>query len=248
MNAIAAWFAALFARPPGASMAEGPRPPDPLPIPVLAIGDPDWPAILRAAGFAQPEMWAQHIAGPARRFGITAGKRAAAFAATNAHESAGGTRVEENLRYSARRLTEVWPSRFRTIEAALPFAWDPTDPDLEDKALANLVYGARMGNQLNGTADDDGWDYRGRGLTQLTGQDAYARASEALGLPLLQQPDLAAQPNCAATIACWVWAEWKRCNPLADAGDVEGWRRAINGGLIGLEDVKRRYAAALRVT
>ena len=231
----------MFARP----REEAPAP---LPLPVLAVGDaPDWPAILAAAGFIEPAMWARHIAFPAARRGIHRGRRAAAFAATIGHESAGGTRLVEGMGYSAARLMKVWPSRFPTLSAAQPYAWDPSDPDREDIALANLVYGGRMGNENDGTADNDGWDYRGRGLIGLTGKDAYSIAADQLGLPLLQQPDLAAQPNVAAEVACWVWAAWKGCNPLADAGHVEAWRRRINGGLIGLADVRARYEAALRV-
>ena len=95
------------------------------------------------------------------RYGITnSPARLAEWLAQTGNETGGYTRFEENLRYSARRLLEIWPSRFKTLAQALPYAWDPTDPDREDVALANLVYGARMGNQVNGTADNDGWDYR----------------------------------------------------------------------------------------
>jgi putative chitinase len=248
MNGILAAFARLFRRAPDHVPDVTKMVAPPPAIPVLAVGDaPDWPAILAAAGFANPALWARHIAWPAQRRGIHRGRRAAAFAATIAHESGGGTRLVEGMEYSARRLMKVWPRRFPTIEAARPFAWDPTDPDREDIALANHTYGGRMGNERNGTADDDGWTYRGRGLIGVTGRDGYSIAADQLGLPLVQQPDLAAQPNVAAEIAAWTWAVWKGCNPLADAGDVEGWRRRINGGLIGLDDVRRRYEAALKV-
>jgi putative chitinase len=242
MNGFLAALKRLFAPAPPAVPAPTPA------IPVVAIGEaPDWPAILAAAGFRDPAMWARQIAFPAQRRGIHRGRRAAAFAATIGHESQGGTLLEEGMRYSAARLMKVWPRRFPTLEAARPFAWDPSDPDREDIALANHTYGGRMGNQHNGTADDDGWLYRGRGLIGITGLDGYRIATDAVGLPLVQQPDLAAQPNVAAEIACWTWSAWKGCNPLADAGDVKGWRRAINGGLIGLDDVRQRYEAALRV-
>lgn len=236
MNAIATWFRDLFK----------PAAPAPLPapaaIPVHAIGDPDWPAILRAAGFAQAAMWAEHIAAPARRFGITAGRRAAAFAATIGHESLGGTVLVESLNYSPAGLLAAWPSRFSAADADRMGRANGRAAD--QRAIAERAYGGRMGNAAEGAGD--GWAYRGRGLIQITGRDAYRRAGEALGLPLEQQPDLAAQANCAGPVACWVWGAWKGCNPLADAGRVEPWRQAINGGLNGLADVRQRYEAALR--
>ena len=67
----------------------------------------------------------------------------------------------ENMNYSAARIRQVWPSR----PAAVQYAGKP-------KALANEVYGGRLGNR-RGT--DDGWDYRGGGIDQLTGRDNYAK-------------------------------------------------------------------------
>lgn len=244
MNAIAGWFARLFARPVGAVVSEGPAPLSaPAVIPVLAVGEPNWLAILRAAGFARPDMWAVHIEGTARRFQIAAGRRAAAFAATIAHESDGGRSLVESLNYDPAGLRRTWPPRFSAADAER--MGRVGDRPADQRAIAERAYGGRMGNGVEGTGH--GWSYRGRGLIQITGRDAYSLAGDACGLPLVQHPDLAAQPNCAGAVACWVWAEWKGCNGLADAGDIEGWRRAINGGLIGLEDVRRRYAAALRV-
>jgi putative chitinase len=83
------------------------------------------------------------------------------------------------------------------------------------------------------------------GLIQLTGRDAYRQAGAALNLPLETNPDMAASPQHAAVIACWTWAAWKGCNAPADREDIPEWRRRINGGVNGLEDVKRRYWAAL---
>jgi putative chitinase len=84
----------------------------------------------------------------------------AAILAEAHHETGGAMQpVSENLNHSAKRLTEVWPSRFPTIAAAQPFANNP-------RKLANKVYGGRLGN----TGDDDCWLYRGRGLADPLGQ------------------------------------------------------------------------------
>ncbi len=85
-----------------------------------------------------------------------------------AHHETGGRMqpVEENLNYSAKRLVEVWPKRFRTLDAAKPFANNP-------QALAEKTYGRRadLGNVRTG----DGWRFRGRGLVQITGRANYAK-------------------------------------------------------------------------
>lgn len=196
--------------------------------------------LLAAAGFGDAEGWAAALARPMQTHGIAGPRRVAAFLATIAHESGGGRVLEENMRYRADRLMEIWPKRFPTLAAARDFAWDPRDPDREDVALANAVYGRRLGNERDGPDDDDGWTYRGRGLIQLTGFTNYSMAADALGLPLVSAPDLAATREGAAAIAAWWWAA-HGCNELADTGEVEPWRRRVNGGLIGLADVRRRY-------
>ena len=79
---------------------------------------------------------------------------------------------------------EVWPSVFPTLASALPYAINP-------KVLANRVYGGRFGNR-SGT--DDGYNFRGRGLIQLTFRDWYARIGIETGLDLVNRPELVSDP------------------------------------------------------
>lgn len=151
-------------------------------------------------------------------------RRLAHFLAQVCHETGGLTILVENLHYSATRLTEVWPRRFPDVAAAAPFAGNP-------RALANRVYGGRMGN----VTPDDGWKYIGRGLLQITGRDHYARVGRALNLPLEEQSYLAISPDHSLAIALETW-RWKGCDAPADADDVAGVTRRINGGRIGLAD------------
>lgn len=147
------------------------------------------------------------------------------------HESAHLTRLSENLNYkTAKRLTEVWPHRFPTLDSAKPYVNNP-------EGLANLVYGGRMGNYRPG----DGWLYRGRSPIQITGRDNYLRMGKILGQDLDSMPDLLEQPHFAleATIA---W--WEDRVPDSMVGDIEKVTKRVNGCLIGLTDREHLTAEA----
>lgn len=144
------------------------------------------------------------------------------------HESTLLTRMEENLSYSAQRLTQVWPGRFPTLASAVPFSYNP-------KALAEKVYGGRMGNVNPG----DGWTYRGRSPIQITGRENYAKVGQLMGQDLLTLPDLLLQPRFALE-ACIAW--WEDRIPDSMLGETTSIRQRVNGGTIGLDDVQRLTA------
>lgn len=148
------------------------------------------------------------------------------------HESGMLERLEEGLLYSADRLCEVWPNRFRTAADAASCARNP-------QALANTVYGGRLGN----TAPGDGWKYRGRGLLQITGKDNYAALGRVLKLDLVGNPDLLTQPAIAlrASIA---W--WEGNVPDSVMGDIARVTRRVNGGTVGLDHRSEVTAKARR--
>lgn len=160
-----------------------------------------------------------------KRFGITTPERMVNLIANCGWESRFRL-VEENLNYSAKRLTQVWPGRFPTLAAAGPYAGDP-------ERLANVTYGGRMGN----TQPGDGWRYRGRGWPQLTGRETYRDVGDIVGLPFEAEPDrlLTYDGSAAATVGFW---EWKGLSPLADAGMVASLRRRWNGGEHGQAQVQ----------
>lgn len=176
------------------------------------------PQARQVAGFFVPALNAAMA-----RFKINSPVRMAAFIAQVGHESGQLTRMVENLNYSADRLQTVWPNRFDAALAA-QVARKP-------EQIANIVYAGRMGNTLPG----DGWKYRGRGLIQLTGANNYRAAGAALGLDLVNHPELVEQPETAALVAGWFWQS-NGLNELADAGQFDKITRAINGGLNGQAD------------
>lgn len=169
----------------------------------------------------------------AARYDITSRVRLAAFLAQAGHESAELTRLVENLNYGAAGLANTWPGRFAVDPTARQRVPNGLALRLErqPEAIANAVYGNRMGN--GPAASGDGWRYRGRGLFQITGRAQYQRCGRALGLPLVEQPELLERPEYAALSAAWFWED-NGLNALADAGDFEAVTRRINGGLTGL--------------
>lgn len=191
---------------------------------------PRWTAVelLRIAPLcSRPEVWAVSLGAAAAVFDIRDNAdRLCMWTANLLHESGQLRRLEEDLRYSAGRLREMWPARFATWDLARHFAGRPED-------IANYVYANRMGN--GDETSGDGWRFRGRGPIQLTGRINYARAGEALGQPLVVEPELVLQPDIGALTAAWYWAQ-AGCNTLADRGLFGDAVRAVNGALTAIED------------
>lgn len=179
--------------------------------------------------------WVQPIKAACQRFGIDTVREIACFLSQAAHESAGFTRLSENLNYSANRLREVWPKRF-TPALAAQCARNP-------QKIANIVYANRMGN--GPPESGDGWRYRGAGLFQVTGKRNQAACAEALGIPLAALPDHLRTPDGAAMSAAWFFHD-NGLDALAETPGVDDETLRLNGGRIGLPDRKRRFDTVVR--
>jgi putative chitinase len=207
--------------------------------------------LLVAAGVRDPAKWLDAVVETCVEFEINTPQRIAAFLAQTAHESGGYTMLTENLNYRAATLAACWPNRFAVLGADkkpikengknVPTAVANSiagKPEL----IANLVYSGRMGN---GPAESgEGWAYRGRGLKQLTGKYNYTKCGEGLRVDLVGNPDLLLEPMYAARSAGWFWKS-NNLSVFADKSDMEGMTKKINGGLIGIDDRKARYAKVL---
>lgn len=181
--------------------------------------------------------WLAPLVAACEEYDITTAPRVSAFLAQIGHESAGLSRLVENLNYSASGLLRTWPSRFTAASAAM-YAKQP-------RLIANLVYGGRLGNK----EPDDGWRYRGRGLIMTTGRANYEAATELLLEQLSPSPDFAINPELlespewAAYSAAAYWSDHD-LNPLADSGEFDRITSRINGGQIGKADRRTRYNRA----
>lgn len=99
----------------------------------------------------------------------------------------------------------------------------------------------KLGNKVAG----DGERFKGRGFIQLTGRDNYKMASQALGIDLIKNPDLAARPDVAAKIAVWYWLT--RVKPsVMDFADTVAVTKRINPALKGIEDRHENFKYYLK--
>ncbi len=168
------------------------------------------------------------------KYGVTSALAMAHFMAQASEECGQGLEMVENMNYSAERLRKVFPTHF-TPTMAERAAHNP-------RMIADIAYGGRMGNAP--PPSDDGYRFRGAGMTQVTGHDGYTRLQAFLekhdaGLDILSAPELIIDP--AHTLECGV-ADWVLlgCLPHAEKDDLVGETHALNGGLNGLEERRRQ--------
>jgi putative chitinase len=142
------------------------------------------------------------------------------------HESAGFRLVRENLNYTSETMMRVWPSRFRTLEEAQPFARNP-------KGLADKVYSNRMGN-----GEGEGHIYIGRGFLQLTGKDNYKAFAADMRVPEIMQDPSLVETEYAFETALWFF-EKNNLFAIADEGvsddTIKRISKRVNGAYIGLD-------------
>ena len=184
---------------------------------------------------AEQASWITALLTPLHKAGITTPRRMAAFLGQCAVESGGFRSLQEDLTYSATRLCQVWPTRFPNKEVAEACAHQP-------EALANTVYANRLGN--GGPDSGDGWQFRGRGLIQITGRTSYERFATAMNMTLDQAVEHAATQAGAADSAAWFWST-NGLNALAETWSLDILTRTINGGTLGADERAQLCDAAL---
>ena len=158
------------------------------------------------------------------------------FMAQASEESGQGLEMIESLNYTAQRLRVIFPTHFTP---AMAQRWAHNE-----KMVGEIAYGGRMGNAP--PPSTDGFDFRGVGLTQVTGRDGVAALQKLLdvhgaGFSVLEDPELIVDPG--HTLECGV-ADWIVCGclPFAEKDDIVGETKKLNGGTNGLPERRRQLS------
>lgn len=153
-----------------------------------------------------------------QKYNITSDLVVAHIMGQFSEETGCGLDMRENMNYSAGRLLQVFPSHF-THDQAISMQHNP-------RLIADQAYGSRMGNH---PGTDDGWNFRGQGLSQLTGRSNYATLSKTTGLDLVNHPEFLCDPQHA--LDCGV-GDFIQCGCLkyAEKDDLIGVSSMLNVG------------------
>ena len=200
-----------------------------------------------AVALGAPAGVAEAIAKAVETYGI---RNVPEFIGQMVVESKNFTAVAENMGYSAKRMAEVWPGRYATPETRklpardrMPNAKAVALAKAGPQAIANDVYGGRMGN----TAPDDGWKFRGQGYKQLTGKDNVRRYSmDTYGDDrVVRDPAMLQRLPDAVNSGGWYW----KVNGIDRYGDnVLAVSRAVNLGRVNTKAMPVGYDARVRAT
>ena len=142
--------------------------------------------------------------------------------------------VEENFNYTADRLLEVFPGRFKGDRAlAQSLAGNPNG------ALPEFLYGYDVpkGKELGNILPGDGKKYIGRGYIQITGRGNYKVYSQLTGHDLISNPELLNDPKIAAEVSVKYMLRRCKVDP-SDPGYFEAAMKAV--GANNVANIKAR--------
>lgn len=165
------------------------------------------------------------------QWGIVTPQRMARFLGQCGAETGYLTIMREKTTWTLEQMCELWPERFnnvlgrRKIAAVLKRCEDQNVSPAYD--LANLAYSDRgdLGNQ----GGDDGWNFRGGNLLQGTGRAWFQTIGTAIGVDLVNNPDLIEDGPVGLLTALHTWGSHD-LNRFADRGYDQTIGCAINVG------------------
>jgi putative chitinase len=152
------------------------------------------------------------------KYGLTSDLTICHAMAQFSEETGCGIEMQENMSYSAARLLEVFPTHFNHSQAI--------EMSHQPRLIADQAYDGRMGNRV-GT--DDGWNFRGQGLSQVTGREGYVALAKKTGLDVVGHPEMLIAPE--TTLECAV-ADFVLCGclPYAMRDSLIGVSSMLNVG------------------
>ena len=179
--------------------------------------------------------FAQELNAAMDRYGIKDAKARASFLSNVDNETGGGKKLTENPNFSLKRWRELAGNQ-KNIRNWLNAHKDNQEAAfkaLSQQDKVNIMYNKMIGNKYA----DDPWKFRGRGGMQLTGRANYQAYADYSGRQdIMSNPDLiATDPRLAADSAAWFFMKRSKAGRQAQAGDIAGARKTVNGGTIGMK-------------
>jgi len=102
---------------------------------------------------------------------------------------------------------------------------------------------------LGNTGRFDGRNFKGRGFVQLTGRANYTRIGSQIGVDLIGNPELANDPEIAATIlAQFLKNDETKIRKALLEDDLLTVRKAVNGGSHGFDRFKDAFSIGDKLT
>ena len=144
-----------------------------------------------------------------------------------------------------------------TVKRAAMFCAQVGEESINLTAPTELASGAEYEGRadLGNTHAGDGVRFKGRGFIQITGRFNYgelSRWAHAKGLVpsatyFIDHPGQLATDEYVWLGPIWYWTVARPMNHFADAGNIDGATKAINGGLNGISDRTNRWHLCLKL-
>jgi predicted chitinase len=144
-----------------------------------------------------------------------------------------------------------------TVKRAAMFCAQVGEESISLTAPTELESGSKYEGRtdLGNTHPGDGVRFKGRSFIQITGRSHYrelSRWAHSKGLApsatyFIDHPRQLATDKYVWLGPIFYWTVARPMNDFADAGNIEGATKAINGGLLGITDRKNRWHRCLKL-
>lgn len=188
-------------------------------------------------------------------YGISSERSLAHFLSQAGHEVgefSSGLGVEESLNYSVEALANTF-SKYFYSGTAVAGKYNADDYGRKEgqvanqSGIANIAYGNRMGN--GDIASGDGYNYRGRGIFQLTGKANYSAFNTFVnqtGVDFVANPSLiTTSTEYSIKSAMWFYKVYVVDKLTIETATVKEVTKKVNGGSNGLTERTAIFDKAL---